>query len=83
LKMEIYPQPATDVVQIATSNLPGKTKFTLSLFDSTGKHCFSKVIEEDLMLLQKEEIQSVSQIFWYQLKDEKGNAVRAGKIVFQ
>ncbi|MFT5264710.1 MAG: hypothetical protein ACI8YQ_003457, partial [Polaribacter sp.] len=50
---------------------------------STGKHCFSKVIEEDLMLLQKEEIQSVSQIFWYQLKDEKGNAVRAGKIVFQ
>ncbi len=82
-QMEIYPQPATDVVRIATSNLPSETKFTLSLFDTTGKHCFSKNIEEDMMVLQKEEIKSASQVFWYHLKDEGGNVVRTGKVVFQ
>lgn len=83
LKVEIYPQPATDVVQIATTNLPGETKFTIVLFDTTGKHCFSKIIEEDILFLQKGDIGSSTQVFWYQLKDEEGNVAKTGKIVFQ
>lgn len=83
LNLKVFPQPATDVVQIAMTNLPTATKFTLVLFDNAGKQCFTKVVDEDVLILEKETIRSASQLFWYQLKDDNNQTIRSGKIIFQ
>jgi uncharacterized Ntn-hydrolase superfamily protein len=83
LNLQVFPQPAGEEVHFALSNLPGSTLFSLTLFDNSGKQCYHETVTEGMTNITKASLQSQSQLYWYQLRDDKGEPVRAGKLLFQ
>jgi uncharacterized Ntn-hydrolase superfamily protein len=83
LNVQVFPQPAGEEVHFALSNLPTTTLFSLTLFDNTGKQCYQETVSEGVTKIARASLPSQSQLYWFQLRDEKGEPVRAGKLLFQ
>lgn len=81
LTLRVYPNPAQDLVIFELTELADVRNFELELFDLTGKKVYSRIINGQVEVLNREEVPSESLLI-YRLYNPKRDLLRSGKLLF-